>query len=84
MLGVGALRQGVFHRVVMDVVEVLVEVVLIADRVLPKPQMPDVAIAVLLAGGRNAVGGAHPMQRCLVTLCRVGIGTLHIKRPAGS
>ena len=47
----GALDEAVFHRVVMDVIDVVVVVGVVTDQVLPIPALPDAALATSLTYG---------------------------------
>lgn len=46
-----AVDKSVLHGVVMNVIEVAVQIFLIADQVFPEPPLPHVGFAVLDAGG---------------------------------
>ena len=47
----GALDEAVFHRVVMDVIDVVAVVGVVPDQVLPIPALPDAAFSTPLPCG---------------------------------
>ena len=47
----GSLDESVFHRVVVDVVDVVAVVGIVADQVLPIPALPDAAFSTPLPCG---------------------------------
>ena len=49
----GSLDEAVFHRVVVDIVDVVAVVGVVADQVLPIPALPDAALATSLTYGRS-------------------------------
>jgi hypothetical protein len=49
-----ARHQAVLHRIEMDIVEVPREILLVADRVLPKPSLPEPVLAFAIAFDRDS------------------------------
>lgn len=73
----GARRMAVFHRVVMDVIDVRPEIGVVADKVFPEPRLPGTALAHAEASRESLLqildkprivvfSVAHPNQRMQV------------------
>ena len=60
-----ARHQAVLHRVEVDVVEMPREILLVADRVLPKPSLPQPVLAFVIALDRDSAGHDVPGEIAL-------------------
>jgi hypothetical protein len=61
---VRALGQSMLHRVVMDVIQVMIKIILVANQVFPETALPDPAISLPRAGL-----GAGPLAPAIGQIC---------------